>query len=159
VSRRLTLIGIARKEAQAAGLTRFFTGEPCSHGHCCERYVLNNGQCLECKRIADLLRPRAKFSSDRECIFCSKKFNAHMPHMRFCSQICRGKNDLEKAKGRRRDNPGKQRALDRIKYVRSRDSIRACREKTREKRQARTRAYYRRCAAALRALRELGIEV
>ncbi len=37
-------------EARAAGLKRFFTGEPCAHEHVAERLV-SSGECVECKRI------------------------------------------------------------------------------------------------------------
>src|SRR5882672_9748514 len=36
-----------RREAKALGLTRYFTGKPCKHGHGSERFV--SGQCVECK--------------------------------------------------------------------------------------------------------------
>lgn len=42
---------IDREAASAAGLKRFFTGEPCGVGHVVERYVLS-GLCVECSTIA-----------------------------------------------------------------------------------------------------------
>lgn len=42
---------ITREEAKAAGLKRFFTGEPCKHGHVAERFV-SSGGCVECQRAA-----------------------------------------------------------------------------------------------------------
>jgi hypothetical protein len=42
---------ISRDQAKALGLKRYFTGEPCRHGHIAERYVSSgNGNCLECGR-------------------------------------------------------------------------------------------------------------
>lgn len=41
---------ISRADAKGAGLTRFFTGVPCKHGHVCERRV-NNTSCVECHRL------------------------------------------------------------------------------------------------------------
>lgn len=38
---------ISRNEAQAAGLTKYFTGIPCRRGHVAERYV-SMGGCLMC---------------------------------------------------------------------------------------------------------------
>lgn len=38
---------ITRKEAQAQGKKRYFTGKPCKHGHISERWV-NPGVCLDC---------------------------------------------------------------------------------------------------------------
>jgi hypothetical protein len=40
---------ITRKQAKALGLTRYFTGKPCKHGHVCERYTANFA-CVECFR-------------------------------------------------------------------------------------------------------------
>ena len=40
---------ITRDRARALGLTRYFTGEPCKHGHVAERSVRNLG-CMECSR-------------------------------------------------------------------------------------------------------------
>lgn len=36
-----------RSVAKAAGLTRYFSGKACPHGHICERYV-STGQCVSC---------------------------------------------------------------------------------------------------------------
>ncbi|MDR3464144.1 MAG: HNH endonuclease signature motif containing protein [Beijerinckiaceae bacterium] len=41
---------ISRNAAAYKGHLRYFTGEPCLHGHICERIVSNN-QCLECAKI------------------------------------------------------------------------------------------------------------
>ncbi len=38
---------VTRKEAGIAGARRYFTGNPCAHGHTTERYVLSNG-CTVC---------------------------------------------------------------------------------------------------------------
>lgn len=40
---------ISKADARAAGLKRFFTGEPCMRGHIAEQYV-STGQCLTCCR-------------------------------------------------------------------------------------------------------------
>jgi len=40
---------ITRKAAKAAGLTRYYTGKPCIHGHVCERMIA--GRCVECQRL------------------------------------------------------------------------------------------------------------
>lgn len=39
---------ISREEAARRGLKRFFTGEPCRHGHVAERWVGCRGRCVEC---------------------------------------------------------------------------------------------------------------
>lgn len=38
---------LTRQEAANRGLTRFFTGQPCKHGHIAPRFVANAG-CLDC---------------------------------------------------------------------------------------------------------------
>lgn len=50
---------ITRQEAIDQRLQRYFTGEPCKHGHVSERRTVN-GTCLECetdsrRRLAKLL--------------------------------------------------------------------------------------------------------
>lgn len=41
---------IKRKDAMLAGLTKYFTGKPCKHGHIEQRSVLD-GTCAECARL------------------------------------------------------------------------------------------------------------
>lgn len=52
---------ISREAARAAGLKRFFTGEPCRHHHIAERYVIN-GHCAAC----GLLRSNARYKQLRD---------------------------------------------------------------------------------------------
>ncbi len=40
---------ITREQARKNGLTVYFTGKPCKHGHICERFAIN-GNCKECSR-------------------------------------------------------------------------------------------------------------
>lgn len=58
---------ISRAEAKANGLKRYFTGDPCVHGHVAERSI--QGVCVECNRLragayyhanADQVQERAK---------------------------------------------------------------------------------------------------
>ncbi len=42
---------IGREEARALGLKRYFTGEPCAHGHICQRQV-KSSTCVMCSRAA-----------------------------------------------------------------------------------------------------------
>ena len=62
---------IARKEALAKGLKRFFTGKPCKRGHVVERRV-DTGDCIECLnqrgrkwRAANLDAELARSRNDR----------------------------------------------------------------------------------------------
>lgn len=40
---------VSRQKARAEGLTRYFTGKPCVHGHISERRTTNS-KCLECQK-------------------------------------------------------------------------------------------------------------
>lgn len=54
---------ITRKEALEQGLSKYFTGKPCIHGHLCERYTyptLRTGKCVECV-LANNKKWRKKF--------------------------------------------------------------------------------------------------
>ena len=42
---------ISRAEAQKLGLTRYYTAQPCIHGHVAERFVRNH-TCVRCHQIA-----------------------------------------------------------------------------------------------------------
>jgi hypothetical protein len=68
---------VLRAEAKSFGLTRYFTGKPCKHGHVCERYT-SDGICVECKaqrqiewaktnsaHVAERLREWARNNPDR----------------------------------------------------------------------------------------------
>lgn len=52
---------ITRAQAKALGLSRYFTGKPCKHGHVAERYVVNL-HCVDCASI----RMAKYYESDRE---------------------------------------------------------------------------------------------
>ena len=41
---------ISREEARAKGMTFFFNGESCVHGHKADRYVIS-GACVKCQKI------------------------------------------------------------------------------------------------------------
>lgn len=43
---------VTRADAKAAGLTRWFSGKPCKHGHLSERTTCN-GACIACNRLAN----------------------------------------------------------------------------------------------------------
>jgi len=52
---------ITKAEAKAHGLGKYFTGNPCKHGHVAERYIGNSG-CCECIKI----RTEANGETNRE---------------------------------------------------------------------------------------------
>jgi hypothetical protein len=49
---------IGRDEARKRGLKRYFTGEPCLHGHIAERWV-STKDCVECNRLSKQAQRRA----------------------------------------------------------------------------------------------------
>jgi hypothetical protein len=51
---------VSRIDAKAAGLTRYFTGKPCLHGHIAER-MTRGTPCVECKRQGRLKNPDANY--------------------------------------------------------------------------------------------------
>jgi hypothetical protein len=46
---------MTRAQAKAAGLSRYFSGEPCVNGHVCERNV-SDAHCMDCNRDRDAAR-------------------------------------------------------------------------------------------------------
>lgn len=50
---------VSQSEAKARGLTRYFTGKPCRHGHLAER-MLSDRRCTDCHRA----EVRAKYSAN-----------------------------------------------------------------------------------------------
>ena len=56
-----TLKIISRKEAQSLGLTRYYTGKPCKHGHIAERSTINKTY-IECV----LLKQKEKYKNNTE---------------------------------------------------------------------------------------------
>jgi len=61
---------ISRADATFAGLTHYFTGVPCKHGHLSTRYT-NTGGCSECMRrrvrAHNAANPEQKKLADRRC--------------------------------------------------------------------------------------------
>nr|DAV46134.1 MAG TPA: HNH/ENDO VII superfamily nuclease [Caudoviricetes sp.] len=49
---------ISRKDAQALGLVRYYTGMPCKHGHIAERKV-SDRKCIDCANLDSLKWVRA----------------------------------------------------------------------------------------------------
>jgi hypothetical protein len=57
---------VTRQDALTHGLSRYFTGKPCKHGHLSERWTLN-GACAECIRV-NQDRTRATFRALRQAM-------------------------------------------------------------------------------------------
>ncbi len=80
---------INREKAKAAGLKRYFTGEPCEHGHIAERYT-NRKNCVECGR-AHIRKWRA--ANPEKCRARGRKDYASNPEKhRECSRKWRVAN-------------------------------------------------------------------
>src|SRR3990172_2118458 len=56
--RRTAMQVITRDDAKAQGMTTYFTGKPCRHGHITERFTVNQ-RCRECARVDSLRRYHA----------------------------------------------------------------------------------------------------
>jgi hypothetical protein len=56
---------ISRQEALAQGLTRYFNGVPCKHGHVSERFVSNSG-CSQCHHDRLIKNAASKNAANRE---------------------------------------------------------------------------------------------
>lgn len=67
----ITPVVITRKQALDQGLTFYFTGKPCKHGHIAERYV-STWWCVECQRVYS--RGHLEQNRDRH-----RKFRAEHP--------------------------------------------------------------------------------
>lgn len=63
---------ISRQDAKLQGLTRYFTGKPCKHGHVAERDVNNSG-CAECDRLRWVGKRRKYIAKHPEKVKASKK--------------------------------------------------------------------------------------
>jgi hypothetical protein len=80
---------ITKEQAKARGRKLYFTGEPCQHGHVCERFV-RRAWCVECARLGN--KPEAKpakkyftgepckhghiserYAANGNCVECSKE--------------------------------------------------------------------------------------
>ena len=60
----------SRKDARERGINKYFTGEPCSHGHVAARYT-DSGTCQECIRqnVASSMERSRNVRADRRAAF------------------------------------------------------------------------------------------
>lgn len=56
---------ISRNEALRQGLTRYYTGNECQHGHHAAR-LSSNGKCVECNKIIIKKKLKAKVARNRQ---------------------------------------------------------------------------------------------
>ena len=60
----MTMQIITRQEAVQQGLSRYFTGKPCKHGHIAER-MRSNGRCIVCLKSASKIWKKANVDKSR----------------------------------------------------------------------------------------------
>jgi hypothetical protein len=94
---------VSRKEAQAQGLSKYFTGEACRRGHIAERYVA--GACCECVSA----RKKEIYQERREEV---------LAYMKVQGAAYRAANPEKRAENSRRwkqNNPERVRMLERVR--------------------------------------------
>jgi hypothetical protein len=99
----------SREQATALGLKRYFTGEPCKHGHIAERYVRSGG-CLKCNcaKVAKWNAANRERINER-----ARKHRAANPE-----------KAGEGARRRKAANPEKAREYARRWYAKNKDRVR-----------------------------------
>ena len=128
---------ISRSEAIAAGLTKYFTGKPCKHGHLCERYVCK-WQCIECKASLDrayeagnrdrILSRRAKYRDHNRDGIRQADRDFHQRNRERRKALMReyaGKNSakaVERAREWNKANPESKRTSVRTRRAKKRDA-------------------------------------
>lgn len=103
---------ISRKIAKERGMMRYFTGKPCSHGHLCDRMVVN-GACLECNREKD----RRNYTNNREKLLEEHKQRAKKYYAR------KGEEIKVKMRAKRAADVEKAREYDKQRYAKNKDRI------------------------------------
>ena len=136
---------ITRAEAKAAGLTRYFTGKPCKHGHVAERLTSNKG-CLTCDKKS--IRRATYYTKNKDEI-CARKaeYSKQNPE-----------KIKETAAASYARNIEKRRAEARAAHHRNKDEVRARKAayyaKNRDEILASKAAYYARNAEEIKAARK-----
>lgn len=109
---------ISRKEALQAGLTRYFTGQPCLHEHVTERRT-DNSTCTECDRTSSHAWYKTNLEKARACRRAWKKAN---PEKHRALNRAWKKANPEKTyahtRAYRKANPTKYSAYDRARAAR-----------------------------------------
>jgi hypothetical protein len=166
---------ITRAEAKARGLKRYFTGEPCKHGHIAERYV-HNDSCVLCRRERE--RRWETRHPERKREKWRRWATANREKLRETRLQCYAANP--KIRERRRQyvaaHPEIYRAASRRWATRNREKVRERYERRKqngsedaaarhyyhrnlEKMQRKKRHDYYKRAGALKAVRELGLSL
>lgn len=98
---------ISQLDALRAGMTYFYTGEPCKNGHVAKRYAMN-GRCFRCSNVSEFIEPKTWPRDDhtrrepvidpldgrvirlvgwRGCMCCQRSFfSADVKRVRICGE-------------------------------------------------------------------------
>lgn len=133
-----SLLIVSRKEAKARGLTRYFTGMPCKHGHVAERYV-GNTHCIDCAlgryaanpekgRAASAAWGAANLEKKRAIFRAWAAANPERERERKAAYYAANREKVrEKNLARYSANPEKARAASRSYYTANPEKVRAAR--------------------------------
>lgn len=91
---------ITRADAKALRMTRYYTGEPCKHGHIAERRV-SDGKCILCESESiDARREKIRTygktyraakrerRESRQCVVCDRDISEKHSYAKVCSTVC-----------------------------------------------------------------------
>ncbi len=124
---------ISRDAAIKLGLKRYFTGNPCLHGHVAERSTGRNNECVECKRIRD--KEYAARTSDRKAEYDKLYRKENEDRLTKFYQDYRKKNrDIinERARLARIQNPDRFRSYKEKRAEKISEEIKAWRQKNKD---------------------------
>ena len=125
---------ITRADARERGLTRYFTGKPCVHGHLTDRFT-SNANCTECLR-REAQSSRAK-DPEKARTLNRAWYAANLEKMRAYNRARYAEEYAErseKSNARRREmyakNPGAIRSQNRVNYSKDKEKSRRLRRES-----------------------------
>ena len=133
---------ITLAEARELGLKRYFTGQPCKHGHIGQRYVSSSG-CSECINA----QHRARRAKNPEVVRARDRArHAKNPEVVRAQQRARRAKNLEAVRARQRawhvKNLEARNAQKRVRYAKNPESTRkVAREQSRHRRARKLRQH------------------
>ena len=134
------MIVISRREAKQQGLPRYFTGNPCKHGHISERQT-SKGECIRCKQIWQSNNSdtrKAWHEANRERL--RKKRNKNKEEVNRKKREWFSKVGHIRAKEYRAENAEQIRRYAKQYYERNKDRLKEYREENRARYDAHCRA-------------------
>jgi len=149
----MTAAIIARADARAQGLTQYFTGKACKHGHKSARNT-QTGNCLECRRMSYRDDPhshrmrQAKYVGDNREKVSARRKTAYKNNrdQRLADAKAYRLNNLETCRARDRELYHQNHAVEYLREWRAAnaDKVKAYAEEERQRNPGRVRAKYRR---------------